>query len=62
MVQWVKNPYAAAQVAVEVWVLSPAWSSGLKDPALLQLWHGLQLWLRFNPWPGIPYAASTAIK
>ena len=23
----------------------------VKDPALPQLWHRLQLWLRFDPWP-----------
>ena len=23
----------------------------VKDPALLLLWHRLQLWYRFNPWP-----------
>ena len=37
MVQWVRNPTAAAQVAMEVQVRFPAGSSGLKDPALLQL-------------------------
>ena len=24
----------------------------VKDPALLQLWRSLQLWLGFHPWPG----------
>ena len=24
----------------------------VKDLALLQLWHKLQLWYRFDPWPG----------
>ena len=28
------------------------WHSGLKDPALLQLWHSLQLWLRPDSWSG----------
>ena len=23
----------------------------VKDLALLQLWHKLQLWFRFSPWP-----------
>ena len=46
MMQWVKNLTAAAQVTVEAWVQSPAWSSGLKDPALPHLWCG------FNPWSG----------
>ena len=48
--QWVKNLTAAAQVAAEVWVLSSAQHSGLKDPALLQ--RRSQLHHRFNPWPG----------
>ena len=47
-----KNPTAAAGVAVEVRVHSPAQHSGLKDPALPQLQRGSQLWLRFDPWPG----------
>ena len=33
-------------------VQSPAWHSGLKDPALQQLWHRSPLWLRFDLWPG----------
>ena len=41
MLQWVKNLTAAAQAAVEVQVQSPAQRSGLKDLALLQLWHRL---------------------
>ena len=57
MVRWFKNMTAAAQVTAEVWVSSLAWHSGLKDPALLQLW------LRFNSWPWeLPYAAGAAIK
>ena len=24
----------------------------VKDPVLPQLWHRLQLWLEFDPWPG----------
>ena len=51
MAQWVKNLTALVQVTEEVQVQSPAWNSGLKDPVLLQLWHRLQLQLRFNPWP-----------
>ena len=35
--QWVMNLAAAAQVAVEVWVQSLVWWSGLKDRALPQL-------------------------
>ena len=38
-----------AQVAVKAQVQCPAWHSGLKDPALLQLWLG------FNSWPREPH-------
>ena len=44
MAQWIKNLTAVA------WVVAGAGRTGLKDPALLQLWHRLQL--RFSPWPG----------
>ena len=50
--QWVRNLTKVAQVAVETQVRSSSWYSGLKDPELPQLWCRLQLWLRFNPWPG----------
>ena len=50
MEQWVKNLTAAAQVTAEVWVLSSAQHSGLKDPALLQ--RRSQLHHGFSPWPG----------
>ena len=43
---WVKNPTAGAQVTAEARVLSSAQCSGFKDLVLLQLWH------RFNAWPG----------
>ena len=43
LVQWVKNPTAAAQVTLEVWVRFPAWHSGLKDLVLLQLWLGTSI-------------------
>lgn len=46
MVQWVKNPTAAAQVAAGARVWAPAWHCSLKDPELRQVQ------LRFNPWPG----------
>ena len=52
MAQWVKNQTVVAQVVAEVRVGSWAWSSGLRDPALLQLWGSLQLWLGFSPWLG----------
>ena len=42
----VTNPAVVAQVTAEVQVQSRAWCSGLKDPALPQLWF------RFSPWPG----------
>ena len=51
MVQWLKNVTAAAWVTAEVWVQSPAWHSGLKDFALLQLQCRMRLQLRFSPWP-----------
>ena len=48
---------------MEAGVQSPAQCSGLKDPLLLQLWCGLQLRLRFSPWPQeLPYAMGVAIK
>ena len=57
MVQWVKNPTAAAQVAVEVLVQSPAQHNGLKDSARPQLQF------RFNPWPQeLPCAMGAAIE
>ena len=52
MVQWVKNLTAEACITEEACVHSPAWHSGLKDPALPWPWHRSQLQLRFNPWPG----------
>ena len=51
-----------AQVAALVWVPSPAWCHGLKDPVLAQL-HKSQLWPGFNPWPRkLPRAVGVAIK
>ena len=44
--QWVEKLTAGAWVAVEAWVLSLAWRSGLEYPVLPQLRFG------FNPWPG----------
>ena len=34
------------------WLQLSAATHWVKDPVLLQLWHSLQLWLGFNPWPG----------
>ena len=42
---------AAVRVALEVWIWSLAWLSGLKDPVLPQLWSRSQLQLRFSLWP-----------
>ena len=39
MSQWVKTLTTEAQVGAEAGVSSLAWCSGLKDPALLQLWY-----------------------
>ena len=44
--QWVKDPTAAACLAAEAQVQSPAQHNGLKDPGLPQLQ------LRFSSWPG----------
>ena len=45
MAQWVRNLNTVAQAAVEAQVQSLARHNGLKDLVL-------QLWVRFNPWPG----------
>ena len=47
--QWVKNPTAEARATVEVWVQALTRLSGLKDLALPQPWHKLQLWFGFSP-------------
>ena len=48
MAQWVKNPAAAAQVAVEVWL-----PSGLAQQVRGSgLATAPQLRLGFSPWPG----------
>ena len=52
VVQWVKNPTAAAQVPVEVWVQSLAHFSGLKDTVTQTQFPAQQL----------PYAAGVAIR
>ena len=59
MAQWVKNPTAVALVAAEAWIQSLAWCKGLKDLMLQQLWHSVQLQLRFSPWAHeLPYATD----
>ena len=41
----------------------PSLAQWFKDPALLQLWHRLLLWLEFNPWPGgFPYTSGVVKK
>ena len=47
-------------VSVVVLVPSPAW--WVKDPALLLLWHRLQLQLGFDPYPGTSICHSMAKK
>ena len=47
MAQWDQEPLCSARMEVR----SPAWCSGLQDPALSQLHLGLQLWLRSDLWP-----------
>ena len=55
MAPWVKNLTAAVWVTVEVQVQCLAQCSGLKDPALLQLWHRSKA-------GELPYVLSSAIK
>ena len=51
MVQWVKNPTAAAGVTAEVQVQAPAQCSGLRI-RVVTAEHRSQLRLGFYPWPG----------
>ena len=46
--QWVNDP--ACLCAGKGLIPGPA--QCIKDLLLLQLWHRLQFWLRFDPWPG----------
>ena len=57
--QWLKNLTAVAWAAAEVWVLSPAWCSGLKDPGLLWLWCRSQLFFVF---PSLVQALSSLVQ
>lgn len=60
MLQWVKNPMAAARVTMEAQL---ALGQRVKDPALPQLWCRLQLQLRFDLQPReLPFAAGAAFK
>ena len=66
MVQGVENLPLTAQVTVEAWVRFLTQCSGLKDPALLQLPHRLQLQLRsaplHTPLPGTSICHGAAVK
>ena len=60
--QRVNNPIAAAQVAAEVWVLSLAQRSGLKDLGLSSYGVGLAVaWIQSLA-QELPYAVGMAIK
>ena len=63
MVQWVKNPTAAAWVTAEVRVQSLGWRSRLKDPALLRAvaWAADVACIQSLAWE-LPYAAGVALK
>ena len=54
MTQWIKDPTVVAWVAVEVWVRSLSWPSGLKDQAAVGQIHSLA--------GELPYAVGMAIK
>ena len=40
----------------------PSPAQRVKDPALLQMWHRLQLWLQFDPWPGNFHVLQVQLK
>ena len=46
MVQWVKNPTAEAQVAVEMWIQIPGLAHWVKGSIAATLWLGFSLWPR----------------
>ena len=46
--RWVRDPACLCGGAVSI----PGLAWWVKDPVLLQLWHRLQFWLEFDPWPG----------
>ena len=57
MVQWVKNPTAAAQVAADVQVRSPAWDGGVQGSGVAAAAAQIQsLGWEF------PHAAGVAVK
>ena len=45
--QWDQQCLCSTRTQVQ----SPGPAQWVKDPALLQLWQRLQLWLRSDPWP-----------
>ena len=49
MVQWVNDPAYLCGIAGLIPGSPGQW---IKDPTILQVWFGLQMWLRFEPWPG----------
>ena len=61
--QRVKSPTAVTLVSAEAWVQSPTWHSGLKEPALLQLWHRSATAVQIQSLAQqLPYAVGVAIK
>ena len=63
MARWIKNPATVAWITVEVWVWPLAWNSGLKDPALPQLWCRLAAAAQIQPLAQeLPCAVGAAIK
>ena len=63
LVQWVKNPTAAAQVTLEVWVRSLPLLSGLGIWCCRELWCRLAAVALIGPlvWE-FPYASGVALK
>ena len=49
-----------SEASLECWNrgLIPRPAKWIKDPALLQQQHRVQLWPSSDPWPGIPYAVG----
>ena len=51
-------------VSLQLWDVGsiPGQTQQVTDPALLQLWHRLQLWLGSDPWPLKSICQRTAKK
>ena len=63
MQQWIKNPTAEAQVAVEVQVQSLAWHSGFNASAVAAAEAQVADVTQIQPLAQkLPYAASSAVK